>query len=175
MSCTSDISSHIDGKCKTSIGGASVLYLFNYIEDAFTIDETNNVVTGLNSSFPDVFKYDLSGDVNTLEEVLTGDRNTGSSANVQTLTVVIKKISATNTVQFNLLVKGYPVGVVKDRNGVYHAIGIVDGIDFVATASIGAEKGSMNGTTLVGTSTTGGLSPKLDSDTIGNFLNKLST
>ena len=158
MSCTSDITSSIDGRCKTSLGGTSVLYLFNYLENPFTI--TAGEVTDINSSLSTVYKYELNGDGNTLEEVLTGDRNTGTSVNVQTVTVLLKKISATDTAQFNLMVKGFPMGVVKDRNGVYHAIGIDDGIDFVATASIGGEKTGMNGTTLVGTSTTSELSPK---------------
>ncbi len=168
MSCTSDITSNIDGRCKTSLGGTSAVYLFNYIENPFTIEGgLATALDGLDDGT--VYKYELNGDGNTLEEVLTGDRNTGTSVNVQTVTVLLKKISATNTAQFNLLVKGFPMAVVKDRNGVYHAIGIDDGIDFVATGSIGGEKTGMNGTTLVGTSTTGELSPKLNPGTITAF------
>ena len=70
----------------------------------------------------------------------------------------------------NLLAYGYPMAVVRDRNGIYHAIGIDDGIDFVVAQSTGGAKTELNGYTLTGTSTTGSLSPKLDSTTVTAFL-----
>ena len=62
------------------------------------------------------------------------------------------------------------MAVVKDRNGIYHAIGIDDGIDFTVAQTTGGAKTELNGYTLTGVSTTGALSPKLDSDTIADFL-----
>ena len=58
----------------------------------------------------------------------------------------------------------------KDRNGVFHAVGIDDGIDFNVNQTTGGVKTDMNGYTLVGTSTTGALSPKLDAATVTAFL-----
>ena len=72
--------------------------------------------------------------------------------------------------ELNLLIKGFPQAVVKDRNGVYHALGIDDGIDFTVDATTGGAKTDLNGYTLTGVSTTGDLSPKLDSATITAFL-----
>ena len=67
MSCTSDITSNIDGRCKTSLGGTSILYLFNYVENPFTI--TSGEATGLDGlTGGTVYKYELNGDGNTLEE-----------------------------------------------------------------------------------------------------------
>jgi hypothetical protein len=60
--------------------------------------------------------------------------------------------------------------VVKDRNGIYHAIGIDDGIDFTVVQTSGGAKTELNGYTLTGVSTTGSLSPKLDAATITAFL-----
>jgi hypothetical protein len=62
------------------------------------------------------------------------------------------------------------MAVVKDRNGVYHAVGLDDGIDFTIDQATGGAKTDMNGYTLTGVSTTGSLSPKLDSATITAFL-----
>jgi len=60
--------------------------------------------------------------------------------------------------------------VVKDRNGIYHAIGIDDGIDFTIDSATGGVKTDLNGYTLTGVSTAGTLSPKLDKAIIDDFL-----
>lgn len=168
MSCVSDITQSIGRECKSSLGGNSVLYLFNYIEDPFTY--ANSIVTAINAGLTTVYEYELEGDGNTLEESMVSDRNTGTSVNTQTLTAMMKKMTATKTAEFNLLVKGFPIGVVKDRNGEFHAIGIDDGIDFTVLGATGGAKTDMNGYTLTGVSTTGELSPKLDSATQTAFL-----
>jgi hypothetical protein len=62
------------------------------------------------------------------------------------------------------------MAVVKDRNGIYHAIGIEDGIDFTVAQTTGGAKGELNGYTLTGVSTTGSLSPKLDTATAAAFI-----
>ncbi|GAG67699.1 unnamed protein product, partial [marine sediment metagenome] len=52
------------------------------------------------------------------------------------------------------------------RNGVPHALGITDGIDFTIDQATGGVKTDLNGYTLTGVSTEGGLSPKLDAATL---------
>lgn len=154
--------------CKDSIGGNSKLYLFDFIEDPFTV--AAGEATAINAGITDVFEYDLEGDGNTLEQSLVSDRNTGTSVNTQTLTVVLKKVDAATSAQLNLAAYGYPVAVVKDRNGNYVAIGIDDGIDFTVVESSGGAKTDLNGYTLTGVSTTGALAPKLDSSTVTALL-----
>lgn len=168
MACTSDITQNIDRECKSSLGGAKSIYLFNYIEDPFTV--SNSEATAINAGLTTVYEYELEGDSNTLVEELVPDRNTGTSVNTQTLTIVLKKLTANKTAEFNLLAKGYPMAVVKDRNGVYHAVGIDDGIDFTVNSATGGAKTDLNGFTLTGVSTTGSISPKLDSATTTDFL-----
>lgn len=154
--------------CKDSIGGLGKLYLFNYVENPFTV--TAGVATAINPLLTVVFEYEIEGDGNNVAESLVSDRNSGTSVNTQTTTIVLKKISATSGAQMNLLAHGFPMAVVKDRNGIYHAIGIDDGIDFTVAQTTGGAKGELNGYTLTGVSTTGALSPKLDADTIVDFL-----
>ncbi|HRA73653.1 MAG TPA: hypothetical protein PLB11_12635, partial [Flavobacterium sp.] len=110
---------------------------------------------------------------NNVSESIVSDRNTGTSINTQTTTIVLKKIDAVTSAQLNLLTYGFPMVVVKDRNGVFHAIGIDDGIDFTVVQSTGGAKTELNGYTLTGVSTTGALSPKLDALTITAFLDLL--
>ena len=166
MSC--DITARRLRPCKNSLGGLGSLFLFNFVANPFTV--VSGVVTAINPLLTEVFEYELEGDGNNVVETLTSDRNTGTSVNTQVITAVLKKIDATSSEQMNLLAYGFPMAVVRDRNGVYHAIGIDDGIDFVVAQATGGAKTEMNGYTLTGTSTTGALSPKLDTDTIADFL-----
>ncbi len=166
MAC--DLTAGRTKACKQSLGGLGKLYLFNFVEDPFTV--LDGVATAINPLLTEVFEYELEGDGNNVSESLVPDRNTGTSLNTQTSTIVLKKIDAVTSAQMNLLAYGFPMAVVKDRNGVYHAIGIDDGIDFTVVQSTGGAKTELNGYTLTGVSTTGSLSPKLDAATITAFL-----
>lgn len=154
--------------CKESNGGLRKLYLFNYVENPFTV--SNGVVTALNPLLTFVYEYELEGDGNTFGENMPSDRNSGTTVNTQTLTIVLKKQDAVTSAQLTLLAKGFPMAVVRDRNNVYHAIGIDDGIDFTIAPQTGGAKTEMNGYTLTGVATTKDLSPKLDSEAIAEFL-----
>mgnify|MGYP006352165455 FL=1 len=166
MAC--DLTAGRTKACKQSLGGVSTLYLFNFVENPFTV--TAGVATAINHLLTTVFEYEIEGDGNNVAESLVPDRNSGTTLNTQTSTIVLKKIDATTGAQMNLLAYGYPMAVVKDRNGIYHAIGIDDGIDFTVVQTTGGAKGELNGYTLTGVSTTGSLSPKLDALTVIAFL-----
>lgn len=166
MAC--DITAGRLKQCKQGLGGLGKLYLFNFVENPFTV--TAGVATAINPLLLNVFEYELEGDGNNVAESMVPDRNTGTTLNTQTITVVLKKIDATTSAQMNLLAYGFPMAVVKDRNGIYHAIGIDDGIDFTVAQTTGGAKGELNGYTLTGVSTTGSLSPKLDTATTAAFL-----
>ncbi|CAB4148663.1 hypothetical protein UFOVP530_26 [uncultured Caudovirales phage] len=166
MAC--DITAGRLKQCKQSLGGLGTLYLFNFVENPFTV--AAGVATAINPLLTVVYKYEIEGDGNKVDENLVPDRNSGTSVNTQTMTIVLKKIDAATSLQMNLLAYGFPMAVIKDRNGVYHALGIDDGIDFSVAQSTGGAKTEMNGYTLTGVATTGALSPKLDSDTITDFL-----
>ena len=166
MSC--DITSGRARQCKKFLGGQSSLYLFNFVDDPFTI--VAGEATAISPSLTTVYEYVLEGDGNTLVENMVPDRNTGTRVNTQTLTIVLKGISAADSNQFNLLSSGFPQAVVKDRNGVYHAVGLDDGIDFSVGSQTGGAKTDLYGFTLTGVSTTKDLSPKLDSATVTAFL-----
>jgi hypothetical protein len=154
--------------CKNSIGGLGRLFLFNFVENPFTIN--NGIATAINPLLTEVFEYVIEGDGNKWDEAMVSDRNSGTTLNTQTGTIVLKSIDATSSAQLNLLAYGFPMAVIKDRKGIYHAIGIDDGIDFSITQSTGGAKGELNGYTLTGVSTTGALSPKLDTATVTAFL-----
>ena len=165
MAC--DITSGRAKVCKDGLGGQTNLYLYNSIEDPFTV--TSGAATAVNAGLTEVFKYVLEGDGNTLEQSMVGDRLTGTRVNTQTLTTVLKKMDAATNAEFNLMVAGYPQAVVEDRNGNLHAIGSDDGIDFTVVGTTGGAKTDLNGYTLTGIATTGELAPILDSATVTAF------
>lgn len=154
--------------CKESIGGTSKLYLFDYLEDAFTV--SNSVGTAMNASLTEAWTYDVIGDVSSFTEEGVSDRNTGTVTVTQTITAVFPKMDAATAAEFNLIAKAYPIAVMKDRNDEYHVLGITDGIDFNISGASGGAKSDLNGFTLTGTAIESALSPKLDSATTTAFL-----
>ena len=166
MAC--DLASGITGVCKNYIGGLKNAYLFNFVDSPFTV--SNGEATAINVLVTAVYQYEIDGDVHGLTEEFTSDRNTGTSVNTQTTTLVLKQINATKSAELNNLVYGKTVAVLEDRNGNFVAVGIDDGIDFSISSTTGLAKTDLNGYTLTGTSTTNALAPVLDSTTVDALL-----
>lgn len=166
MSC--DITSGRRKPCKNQIGGVSKVYFMNFVENPFTV--VNGEATAINPLITEVFEYELTGDTNNLGESMVGDRTTGTSANTQTITLALQKLSKEDTHQMNLLVYGYPIAVVKDRNGNYFASGITEGIDFTVAPTTGAAKTDFNGYNLTGVAIESALAPMLNSATVTALL-----
>ena len=49
--------------CKDSVGGSKKAFIFNYVEDAFTV--VAGVATAINPLLTQVFEFELEGDGNT--------------------------------------------------------------------------------------------------------------
>tara|TARA_R110000823_G_scaffold52469_3_gene129795 strand:+ start:520 stop:1038 length:519 start_codon:yes stop_codon:yes gene_type:complete len=156
-------------KCKGQ-GGNEVLYIYNYLVSPFTY--ADGIVTALDGlTGGTVFKFDLQGDGDTLEENNVSDESAGTSVNTQTLTARARTITAVDSANFNLLVTGNSQAVLKDNNGVYHALGLngKDGMTWSNVASTGGARTDFNGYTITATSQTNGESPKLDAAMITAF------
>lgn len=145
------------------MAGASKAYFINFVENPFTV--VDGVATAINPLIEEVFQYDLTGEGNSLAQSMVSDKTAGTSVNTQTLTLALQRISKEDNNQLNLLAYGYPIAVVKDRNNLYHAVGISEGIDFTVAPTTGAAKADFNGYNLTGTAMEGQLAPIL-SDTV---------
>tara|TARA_R110000772_G_C13310212_1_gene439970 strand:- start:15306 stop:15833 length:528 start_codon:yes stop_codon:yes gene_type:complete len=158
-----------DKKCTNSLGGNSELYLYNYLDDAFTV--VDGIATAVNAGLTTVYKYVIEGDGNTLDQSMLGDDKVGTRVNTQTLVAQLKKIDGATSNELNKLAAGQISGVIKDRNGVYQALALDDGF-FSKTINpvSGGAKVDFNGynVTLVGE--TSALAPTLDSATATAFL-----
>ena len=165
MSC--DISKGRNRVCNDGLGGTNTLYLYKYIEDPFTIVDSE--ATAMNVALSANYKFELEGDGNPFTQNMPGNRETGSRVNTQTVTAVLKKMDAPTNAQFNLLVAGRAQAVIVDRNGNYLAAGIDDGFTWTVDTTTGGAKTDGNLYTLTGVATTGALTPILDSATVIAF------
>ncbi len=166
MAC--DITAGRAKPCKDGLGGANKLYLYNSLEDPFTV--AAGEATAMNVLLTAAFEYDLVGDGQVLDENMVSDRNTGTVLNTQTITAILQRIDATTSAELNLVAAGFPKAVILSNDGNYHAVGITDGIDFTIVENTGTAKGELNGYTITGLSTEALLSPILDESTVTSFL-----
>jgi hypothetical protein len=170
MACDQVVSG-IARQCKTLLGGTSKIYIFNFVENAFTVSA--GTVTAVSSAVTQVYEFEITGDLSTLTEVLTTSRNEGTATNLQTLVVSINGISAAAGETLNKLAYSTTNAVVKDRNGIWHALGILDGFDFNIEQNSGGAKTDKNGYLATGVSTTNALSPKMNAAAVTAFLAKV--
>ena len=166
MAC--DLTSGFTRECKDNLGGTKNVYLYNELEDSFTV--VAGEATAMNVSLTAAYKYELEGDLNTLVQNMPSDRNTFSRVNTQTLVMTIKVPTAAKNAEFNLLSAGFSHAVVQDRNGNYLVIGIDDGIDWTVEHVTGGAKSDGNIYTLTGVAETNELAPIMDSATETAFL-----
>ena len=162
----------ISKTCKGNLGGTSKVYIFNFVENAYT-GYSAGTATGISSAVTQVYEFEITGDLSTLTEVLTTSRNEGTASNLQTLVVSINGISATASDTLNKLAYSTTNAVVKDRNGIWHCLSEVDGFDFNIEQTTGGAKTDKNGYLATGVSTTGRLSPKLSPAGVTQLLAKV--
>lgn len=166
MAC--DLTRSRGKECKDVMGGNSVIYLYDELQDPFTLVAES--ATGMNVLLTAAYSYELEGDGSTLEQVMVSDINTGTRTNTQTITFVLKKQTTADLAEFNLLAASGAQAVVKDRAGNFHALGITEGMSWNITSTTGAAKTDLQGFTIVGTATETQFAPLLDSATQTAFL-----
>jgi len=173
MAC-SDITQGIGRQCNKTLGGVQKIYIFNNLEDPFTISADGSEATAMNILLTQSFEFDVTGVGNILEQNVVSSRDTFTSVNTQTITALLGGMSATKHATLNFLVQSRAMAVIKDRNSNYHAVGIGqdlnEGIDFNNVATTGGAQSDFNGYTLTGTSIVKDLAPILDSATVTAFL-----
>ena len=96
---TCDIAAGRSKPCKTHLGGVQKLYLFNYIEDPFTV--LAGEATAMNVALTENFEYDLVGDGQVLTESKPSDRSAGTSINTQTITAILQGLDKDTSNELN--------------------------------------------------------------------------
>lgn len=90
-----------------------------------TAQEVSTIPSGITS----VFRYELKGNGNKLEEVATIDQEKRTTEIKQTLTLLLQKLSKESEVELLALLSGRVVAFVHDYNGNVLAVGIDSGLD----------------------------------------------
>jgi hypothetical protein len=155
---------------KNRLGGNAVLYLFNRLDNAFTVDAATNVISAVNGALTTVYAYDLENDGNNLAEPMVSDLNSGTRVNSQLITCVLPFMTVADSAEFNLLAASCAQAVVKTRNGDYLAIGLRAGMTWTIASNTGGAPGDPTGYTVTGASFENKLAPYLDPTTITAFL-----
>ncbi len=154
--------------CRDAIGGLKALYLFDFIEDSFTV--SGGEATAMNVAVTAAYEFDLLADGNTfVESGGAPDESTGTSVLTQTGTAVLKKQDKDTANAINVLKAARPVAVWKFRDGSYKVQGISDGTVISVETASGGAKGDFIGYTLTLTATEPLLAPTLDSSTVTAF------
>lgn len=173
MAC-SDILAGIGRQCNNTLGGVQKIYIFNYLEDPFTISADNSEATAMNVLLTQSFEFEITGVGNILEQNVVSSRDSFTTVNTQTITALLGGMTPAKHATLKLLVNSRAMAVIKDRNAKYHAVGIGqglnEGIDFNNVATTGGAQSDFNGYTLTGTSIVKDLAPILDTATVTAFL-----
>lgn len=150
--------------CSDAVGGLKAIYLMDYIEDSFTVSNTE--ATAINVGVTEVYKYDLLADGNTYNEPFTQDISAGTSTYEQALVVALKKQTMDSAREIALIVKSRPIVVVRDRMDNYKVVGISDGTSSTGDIISGGTKAEFSGYNLTFAATEVEPSPYLDAATI---------
>lgn len=151
--------------CKDSLGGLKAAYFMNFLEDAFTI--AAGEATAIDVAVTEVFKYELRNDGNLFSENVVSDKNTGTTVNTQTLTLALKKLTKETSLEVDLMAKGRPIIVVRDRNDNYRIAGVSEGNDLTGSdINTGGAKADFSGYNLTFEAMEGSTAPFLDAATI---------
>ena len=165
---TCDITAGRSKACKKQLGGASKLFLFNWLEDPFTI--LAGEATAMNIALTEAFEYDLSTlGADVLIENGVGDEAAGTFVNTQTVTAILQGLDAATSAEMKLVAQGRVSAIVQSNDGNYHLVGDTDGVNFNIDQTTGTVHGEFNGYTLTGIALENKFSPILDAATVTAF------
>jgi len=170
MACNIAIGANRTEPCNNLNGGIEVFYPFNYIDDAFTV--VDGIATAMNVALTVAYRYEITGDANTLTESKLVDAKTGNSVVTQTVVNQLKKIDGVTNEELEKLAEGKISGVLKDRNSVYHWVGAENGFNLTSTveAVSGGTKQDFNGYNITLVAENKKFAPTLDDTARDAFL-----
>tara|TARA_R110000772_G_scaffold8922_2_gene29341 strand:- start:2399 stop:2947 length:549 start_codon:yes stop_codon:yes gene_type:complete len=143
-----DITTGRSEACKESVGGLRAIYIANYVDGLYpdilaNLDATETI-TDLTTPLV-LFKFELRGENNTMEETNENSRDNGTSFWTQTVNITLKKQDAVTQLAFKELSYGRPHILTEDYNGKFRLIGAQNGAEAAVSTSTGGAMGDLNG------------------------------
>lgn len=132
--------------CRDSIGGIKSVY-FAVFENVSGVTESSGTATAIaKANGGRFYKFNLTRATGFWNEVYTDDSATGTSYQVQNLTIILNKMMAATSVQIKTLAQNRLMAVVEDRNGKYWLLGQESGLERAGgQAGSGTAAGDRNG------------------------------
>lgn len=140
------ISSGYSLDCRDSIGGIKSVY-FSVFENVSGVTESSGTATAIaKANGGRFYKFNLTRATGFWSETYTDDSATGTSFNVQNLTIILNKMMAATSIQIKTLAQNRLMAVVEDRNGKYWLLGQEVGLERAGGQSgSGTAAGDRNG------------------------------
>lgn len=128
----------IAGACDTSKGGLKKVYLANFQEGVFTVED--GAVTGVDSGVT-FYEYNFKKGVCSMTSTLNVDPANGVNFVSTELVLQFNKMDTAKRLEISALATGDLVGIAVDANGKYYALGVESPMTATAgTAQTGAAR-----------------------------------
>lgn len=133
--------------CMDSIGGVKNYYFALWGEYGMTV--AAGEVSSLGTSLDQVFKYEVTGNANSLTETLNPSMENMTAFVTQVTSATFQGLNKDLQVQLSLLAKSRTLVFIEDYNGNIKLMGLTNGAyGSAGTAGTGAAKGDLSGYTI---------------------------
>jgi hypothetical protein len=134
--------------CKDSLGGIKNLYLVDFGDPTFAINENgSDEITDITGSFQ-YAKYEVKGDA-SMETTLTSSRENGTTFFEQNITANLRKLTKEDNKELKLMAYGRPHVLIQTRDDKFFWVGVENGCEVTGgTAVTGTALGDLQGYTL---------------------------
>lgn len=110
----------ISYSCSNSMGGIKKVLMASFVEDAYTVDETNGVISAVTSAAT-FYEYALRK--NTSDYGFEPQGEDYNKSYITTVNLKFPKMDAAKRLELDKLSKGDILVIVVDNNGEYWALG----------------------------------------------------
>ena len=175
--CISATLKGISTDCNSNLGGVSKVYIANYADGIYTIDETSTadtagVVTAINSSIT-WYQYNFRAESSNFTSTLNKTADGGNYVSTEIVLNFARQETA-KRLEMNALALNEIAVVVKDNNNKYWAFGLDRPVASSAgSAETGTAFGDANRYSITLLSNDARFAPELSSDAITALLSKV--
>ena len=147
MSCDFITKGKLATACMDSIGGVKNYYFALWSNYGITV--ANGEISSLGNSLEQVFKYEVTGNANSLTETLNPSMENMTAFVTQVTSATFQGLNKDLQVQLSLLAKSRTLVFIEDYNGNIKLMGLTNGAyGSAGTAVTGAAKGDLSGYTI---------------------------
>ena len=135
--------------CRDNIGGIQEVYIGNFDNNVTYTLGTNDIVEGFAGGTVSYYTFAQENEVGEFIETMNASTENGTVFFEQNLTLTFHRLNAELKNQLRLLAQGNLSVLILDQRGVYHLMGIQNGVRATeGTSGVGKAYGDLNGVTV---------------------------